>query len=122
MASTRLNNSKGWYCHQQSAKQKTYRHEMWKYKCISKNSAFPGVGVNMPMMTNGYNNGILSENASDIESCLFGIGSTNLVKQKAPIEVVINKMPTATFFTRPDIIMPNPLVIEKCQRAKGPFC
>lgn len=122
MASTRLNNSKGWYCAQQKGIQKTYRHEMWKYKCISKNSAFPGLGINMPMMTNGYNNGILSQNASDIESTLFGIGSTNLVKQQAPLEAVINKMPTATFFSTPQLVMPQPLVIEKNQRAKGPYC
>jgi|TARA_B110000858_G_C17763521_1_gene455733 hypothetical protein len=122
MASTRLNNSTGLYCQEQKAKQKTYRHEMWKYKCISKNTAFPSVGINMPMMTNGYNNGILSKNASDIESALFGIGSTNLVKKRAPVEAKINCMGTATFFTRPDLILPEPLVIEKGQRAKGPFC
>jgi hypothetical protein len=122
MASTRLNNSKGWYCQEQNAKQKSYRHEMWKYKCISHNSAFPGVGINMPMMTNGYNNGILSKNASDIESALFGIGSTNLVENRAPVEAKINCMGTAKFFAKPDLIIPEPLVIEKNQRPKGPFC
>ena len=30
------------------------------------------------MMTNGYNNSILSKNASDIESALFGIGATQI--------------------------------------------
>ena len=52
MASTRLNNSRGWYCQEQRGIQKTYRHEMWKYKCIAANSAFPCAGINMPMMTN----------------------------------------------------------------------
>jgi hypothetical protein len=121
MTSTRLNNSKGWYCQEQKGIQKTYRHEMWKYKCISANSAFPCAGINMPMMTNGYNNKILSNNASDIESSLFGIGSTNLVKPKAPVTPEINKMPSLSFFNRLQVFLPEPLVVENCQRGKGPY-
>ena len=89
---------------------------MWKYKCISKNSAFPGLGINMPMMTNGYNNGILSQNASDIESTLFGIGSTNLVKQQPPVKPRLKTIPMKQFFQRTPMIMPKPLVIEHNQR------
>ena len=122
MASTRLNNSPGWYCQEQQGKQKTYRHEMWKYKCIATNSAFPCMGINMPMMTNGYNNKILSRNASDIESVLFGIGSTNLVKSKAPVTPELNRMPHIAFFNRLPVYLPEPLVIENCQRGKGPYC
>ena len=51
---------------------------LYKYKCISNESALPCVGINAPMMTNGYNNSILSKNASDIESALFGIGATQI--------------------------------------------
>ena len=86
-------------------------------------SAFPCAGINMPMMTNGYNNKIrLSKNASDIESALFGIGSTNLVKPKAPVVPKLNRMPHIAFFNRLPVFLPEPLVIENCQRAKGPFC
>ena len=122
MTSTRLNNSRGWYCQQQRGIRKTFRHEMWKYKCIPTQSAFPCAGINMPMMTNGYNNGVLSRNASDIESALFGIGSTNLVKTKPAVVPKLNCMPRLSFFNRLPVFLPEPLVIENCQRAKGPFC
>ena len=122
MSSTRLNNSPGEYCLQQYGYNHASAFELYKYKCIAYESAMPGLGVNMPMMTNGYNNGILSKNASDIESALFGIGSTNLVENRAPVEAKINCMGTAKFFAKPDLIIPEPLVIEKNQRPKGPFC
>ena len=54
----------------------------------------------MPMMTNGYNNNLLSNNASDIESALFGIGSTNLVKQKSAVKPELNCMKNVKFFNR----------------------
>ena len=72
-------------------------------------------------MINGYNNGILSENASDIESALFGIGSTNLVKAKDPVIAHLNSLPNKKFFNRPQSFIPEPLVIEKFQRPIGPF-
>ena len=95
---------------------------MWKYKCIAANSAFPCAGINMPIMTNGYNNKILSRNAPDIESVLFGIGSTNLVKPKAAVTPELNRMPHISFFNRLPVYLPEPLVVENCQRAKGPYC
>ena len=121
MASTRLNNSKGWYCQEQKAIKKSFKHEIYKYKCISSQSAFP-CRLNMPMMVNGYNNNILSNNASDIESSLFGIGSTNLVASKKPVVPKINNIPSVKFFNEMKVLLPEPLIIEKCQRAAGPFC
>ena len=121
MASTRLNNSAGEYCLQQRGYNRALDFEIYKFKCIPKQSAMPGLGVNMPMMTNGYNNGILSKNASDIESALFGIGSTNLVKQKPAVKPELNCMGNVKFFNRLESIMPKPLVVEKFQRPIGPF-
>jgi len=72
--------------------------------------------------TNGYNNSILSNNASDIESALFGIGATNLVKPKEPVVAQINCLPNKKFFNRPQSFLPEPLVVEKFQRPVGPFC
>ena len=122
MASTRLNNSPGEYCLQQAGYQHAQNFELYKYKCIPKQSAFPGLGVNMPMMINGYNNGVLSQNASNVESALFGINSTNLVNPRLPVYCKINKLPTKNFFPLPQRFLPVPLVIEKCQRPVGPFC
>jgi len=122
MASTRLNNSTGEYCLQQRGYNRALDFELYKFKCIPKESAMPGLGVNMPMMTNGYNNNVLSRNASDVESALFGINSTNLVKPRAPVYCQANTLPVASFFPLPKKFIPEPLVVEKCQRPIGPFC
>jgi len=122
MTDTSLKNTKGWYNQEQNALRGQYNHNIWKYKCISENTAFPCAGINMPMMTNGYNNGILSNNASDIESALFGIGSSNLVKSKPPVKPELNQIDSIKFFNRLKTEMPKPLVIEKYQRPIGPFC
>ena len=121
MSSTRLVNDKGEYCQQQRDSRLTEQFMLYKYKCISNDSALPCVGINAPMMTNGYNNSILSNNASDIESALFGIGATNLVKSKEPVVAQINCLPNKKFFNRPQSFLPEPLVVEKFQRPIGPF-
>ena len=56
MTDTSLKNSRGNYCLEQRSFERQHDETMWKYKCIAYESAFPCVGVNMPMMTNGYNN------------------------------------------------------------------
>ena len=121
MTDTSLKNSKGWYCQGQQALRQQFDHNLWKYKCISENTAFPCAGINMPMMTNGYNNNILSNNAPDIESVLFGIGSTNLVKTKEAVKPELNCMKNIKFFNRLETTLPNPLVMHKNQRPIGPF-
>jgi hypothetical protein len=122
MSSTQLINDKGEYCQQQRNMRLSEQFALYKYKCISNESAFPCVGINTPMMTNGYNNNILSKNAPDIESALFGIGSTNLVKAKEPVVAHMNCLPHKKFFERPKSFLPEPLVVEKFQRPVGPFC
>ena len=122
MSSTRLNNDKVEYCKRQREIRLAEQFSLYKYKCISNDTAFPAAGINMPKMINGYNNNILSQNAPDIESALFGIGSTNLVNAKQPVVTKLNKMETKHFFDRPDTFIPEPLVIEKSQRPRGPFC
>ena len=122
MSSTQLINDKGEYCQQQRNMRLSEQFALYKYKCISNDTALPCVGINTPMMTNGYNNSILSNNASDIESALFGIGATNLVKPKEPVVAQLNCMPNRSFFKRPKSFLPEPLVVEKFQRPVGPFC
>ena len=122
MASTRLNNGPVAYCQQQRSLAKYRQHEMWKYKCVAPDTRFPCFGINMPMMTNGYNNGILSLNAADIESALLGIGETNLVHPKKPVTPLLNCVNGIDFFHKLPVFIPRPLRVEKCQRPQGPFC
>ena len=119
---TSLKNSKGMYCLEQKAIDRQFDTNIWKFITIATDTRFPCAGVNMPMMTNGYNNNILSKNASDIESALFGIGSTNLVRSKPLVTPKLNEINQIKFFNTMNTFLPEPLVIERNQRAKGPFC
>ena len=74
-------------------------------------------------MRSAYNQNVLSNNTTDIESNLFGIGSTNLAKPKSSkFKPSINDRNTCKFFDRPQLILPNDLVVDKNQRPTGPFC
>lgn len=59
----------------------------------------------------------LAYNPVDIETFLFGIGSTNL---EAPAPLILIPKPkmlrTADLFEKREIIMPDPLVVERNQR------
>ena len=58
----------------------------------------------------------MSYNASDIESFLFGVNSTNLVNP-APIFVPeLAKITSVNIYEKESVFMPEPLVIQKNQR------
>ena len=122
MSSTREINDPSRFCQEQKSLYDTHTHVMWKYRTIPFHSSYPTAGINMPAMKNGFVNNILSNNACDIESSLFGIGSSNLVNKKPNVVPKLNKLDNAQFFDRLNVSMPVPLVIEKEQRPKGPFC
>ena len=122
MASTREINDPSRFCQEQKSLHDVHQHLMWKYRTVPFMSAFPTAGINMPRMNNGYINNVLSNNACDIESSLLGIGSSNLINKKPIVVPKLNKLKNAKYFDRPNIYMPDPLVIEKNQRPKGPFC
>jgi hypothetical protein len=115
MASTRNKNTKGDYFLEQrnnclANMYSTYQHSQYGG---AYNTSLPEIGLVPSKMSNS----IFSENAIDIESGLFGINSTNLVKEaekcvpnwKSPI-------PTKAYFERIQMIMPTPLVVVKNQR------
>ena len=81
MTDTSLKNSTCLYNQQLGESNKTKHYNLYKNKCVPSKTMMPDRGINMPMMLNGYNNNVLSNNASDIESYLYGIGSSNLVEQ-----------------------------------------
>ena len=59
---------------------------------------------------------VLCSNSVDVESQLFGINSTNLVKPAAHVSPNINKLPTISFFERQLCYMPANLVVDSNQR------
>jgi hypothetical protein len=58
----------------------------------------------------------LSHNPKDIESDLFGIGSTNLVAAKAPVDPQLKTLPTLSIHDPVPMFMPRPLVVARGQR------
>jgi len=58
----------------------------------------------------------LSSNACDVESQLFGIGSTNLVTPQKQVQPKPHDMKSLNVIDRISMIIPEPLVVEKNQR------
>ena len=114
MASTRNINTPGNYCQQQ----KSFRH--FENYTLYPNSQYgaayktelPGNGL-LPGQIPGNK---LSHNASDTESFLFGINSTNLVNPAPCFRPEISKLCSVNIYDKGNVYIPEPLVIEKNQR------
>jgi hypothetical protein len=82
MSSTHLKNSCGMYKLEQNINTNIIDTELYKGQSIPRQSRFGNLGINNQRMIAGYYNSVLSNNPTDIESQLYGIGSTNLVQKK----------------------------------------
>jgi hypothetical protein len=114
MASTRNKNTPGNYCLDQ---RQNMGIETWQ---LYKNGA-NGCAYDTRLAGNGLNPGqlpwhTLSHNPADIESFLFGINSTNLVKPSGKLTPDLKYLNTANVFKTQPIIMPVPQAIPKHQR------
>lgn len=114
MASTRNNNTPGDYCLQQrqfklSKDYNEYVNSQWgaAYK-----PAMPCLGITPSHMSRDT----LSNNSIDIESCLFGINSTNLVNPQPAVKPQLKTIPMQSYFQKTPLIMPKNLVVYKNQR------
>ena len=101
MASTRDINSKGNYCLEQKARVVTASN-------LSFYNAPNGHGFD-PAYPVLYRQGYMppdnfSFNPTDIESALFGIGSTNLVDPKPPTLPRFKPLPNVSFFKKPEVV------------------
>ena len=122
MASTQLKNTQAYYCIRTKQFDDMHNNKVDTEVGIQKTPCFAGLGMINGMMSSGYNHKILSNNTTDIESQLFGIGSTNLAEIKSKtINPSINTLKKCQFFNLPKVFIPQPLVIEKDQRPSGPF-
>jgi hypothetical protein len=114
MASTRNKNTFGNYGLQQRSNIYSEDWLLYKYGAngIAYDTRLPGNGLNpgqMPWNT-------LSHNAVDIETFLFGINSTNLVKPAPPLTPELKCLKNANLYKKDAIIMPTPQAIPKHQR------
>jgi hypothetical protein len=114
MASTSNKNTPGNYAAEQ---QINHHHEKYlTYKNSAPAEAYsahhPGLGV-MPAKTARSQ---LCENYCDVESQLFGIGSTNLVVPQKPVAPEFKSPRSLDFIEGLKVQLPEPLVVEKNQR------
>lgn len=116
MASTRNKNTCGDYYLEQKQSQHIFHDRIFKYRRIAFQDALPCAGINIGSIPNSQ----LAYNATDIESALYGINSTNLVNPQKPVNPELKHMPDIAFFERPQVFIPEPLVIEKYQRPLKP--
>tara|TARA_B100000674_G_C37898072_1_gene942322 strand:- start:1160 stop:1537 length:378 start_codon:yes stop_codon:yes gene_type:complete len=119
MASTRLKNAPMSYKREMNTYNKSYNNNTYVGKILHNQNFSPGLGMNYPTIPNGINNSVLSQNGADIESSLFGIGSTNLVQPKAPVVAQLNNIGQMNFFdAKPESNdnIPEPLVIHNNER------
>jgi hypothetical protein len=109
MSSTRLKNTPCEYKLQQRTIDHSKNYLNFYNKLHHNNSKFPTFGINMGNMPAD----VLSGNFADVDSFLKGTYFNNLEDPKKNISVQINNMQCATFFERPDILMPDNIYIDK---------
>lgn len=113
MASTRNKNTTQDY---KLEKRKIFNSENYIINndyALSNRTRLPDFGLNMPHMPRDK----LANNAVNIESALFGIGSTNLVEPQQPVhpEIIDNGFDKSILDKLP-LIVPDPLQHNKNDR------
>jgi hypothetical protein len=114
MASTRNKNDRGNYRAEEQGRQSQRLYSMYEHqpngKAITNNYAGDGLLVgNMGAST-------LSYNYIDIDSCLKGVGSTNLVTPLPEVKPALKELESLSIINRIPLVMPDPMRIVKHQR------
>ena len=114
MASTRNKNTGSNYCLEQRMTAQSCNY--LEYRNGASGAAYSPAIPCMGIMPSQMPREAFSQNSVDIESALFGINSTNLVERQQPVVPELTKLPEVSFFGRMQLVMPDPLLIEKSQR------
>jgi len=113
MASTSNRNTPGNYQVEQQAYKGQLDYKTNKEYAFAKNTYKSGFGLNPGQLPDTE----LAKNPNDIESFLFGIGSTNLVNPQGPVTAEVRNIPQLSMLDRRvPLIMPKDLVLEGNQR------
>jgi hypothetical protein len=112
MTSTRNKNTSGNYHLEQKAYISRYQNIMDTTKQTAYTKTLPGNGLLIGKMPSRD----LANNYIDIESQLFGVGSTNLVQPLPYIPPDIHNLPSLNIIDKTPLIIPQKLIIEPKQR------
>ena len=111
MASTRDRNAPGNYKLEQAGNTTRINYRVNEFS-RPLNSYHPGDGLLAAKTSRAE----LAENACDIESQLFGIGSSDLVNSRPVIQPVLKSMKSLNMYDRPTLIMPEPMSVSSINR------
>jgi hypothetical protein len=114
MASTRSKNTPGNYAAERWSNNQDLLYRSYEHSGNGRpiESMFSGDGLLMGRMVPTE----LSTNSVDIESFLYGVGSTNLVNPKGETYASLKPLKSLSVINRIPLIMPNNLAIEPFQR------
>jgi hypothetical protein len=114
MASTRNKNTQGNYDMEQRQNTNILGYTEYLHSAYGEptKSYFAGNGLLMGRMAPTT----LSYNSCDIESQLYGIGSTNLVKPKDEVVLDPKNIKSLNVIEQLPVYIPTPLIIEPNQR------
>lgn len=112
MASTRSRNTPGNYCLEQWSYGKQNSYLTDRDYAFAPRTLLPGDGLLGAQIPNTE----LANNPNDIESYLFGIGSTNLVNPSTPVQPEIKSLSSLSIMQKIPLIMPQDLVVQNNQR------
>lgn len=114
MASTSNKNTPGNYHHEQ--KSNTLNGEYMTYLNSGAGEAYTNHFAGDGLLAGKNARSQLCNNFCDIESQLFGIGTSNLVNTYKPVEPQLRPMQSLSIMQKTPVIIPEPLVIETNQR------
>ena len=112
MSSTRNKNTVGNYEREQDEMHKSRKYEMYVGFGHNDSTHFAGDGL----IHGKYPYNTLAKNYYDVESELFGIGSTNLVNARSAFIPEPTEMKTLSIINKNPVLLPESLVIERGQR------
>ena len=114
MASGRDKNSPGNYALEQYSLKNGREYLTYADASIAQKTMFPGNGL----LTGRYSNTLLSNNGTEIESFLYGIGAKNLVDPKPNVVANIKKLDQISLFETQPVVLPKTWEPEKGQRLR----
>lgn len=119
MSSTRLKNNPSEYILEQSMNKGIRYNRTQLYRTTASTTVIPNAGIYPSHMPKH----VLANNATDIESDLYGIHSTDLVNPRTPCtpDIKISSFQNKAYFHRDlEVLMPKDLIVEKDQRPVRP--
>jgi hypothetical protein len=114
MASTRNKNMRNEYALEQQMNRHLTQYNVYKNSAQGTpwETHIPDVG----WMPSNVSRETFATNAVDVESMLRGTGESNLVNPKPQTVPQKVEVPYKSFFDRPEVVLPDPLVVERFQR------